>query len=59
MLLDHILCEWRLVRDYFECVWVILGGWGWVSHYFGWMGVGGPLFWVDCGGWVIILGVWG
>ena len=27
-LLDHILCEWRLMRHYFERVWVILGGWG-------------------------------
>ena len=67
-LLDHILCEWqlarhylRLVRHYFEWVWVILGGWGvdgalfWVGgvrwgcmgHYFGWVGVGGKTFWVS------------
>ena len=40
---------------------IILGGWGWLGHYFGWMGVvgalfwvggvGGALFWVSGGGW--------
>ena len=57
MLLEDILCEWRLVKDYFECelFWVsgggygiilggwviILGGWKWVGKYFGWVGVDG------------------
>ena len=36
-----------------------LCGWGWVRHYFGWVGVGGALFWVGGGGWGIILGGWG
>ena len=26
--------------------------------YFGWVGVGGALFWVGGDGWGIILGVW-
>ena len=30
---------------------IILGGWRWVGHYFGWVGVGAALFWVG-GGWV-------
>ena len=28
-LLDHILCEWRLVRHYFECKLFWVGGGGW------------------------------
>ena len=35
---------------------IILGGWGWVGYYFGWLRVGGALFWVSKGGWGIILG---
>ena len=49
-LLDHILCEWWLVRHYLEQVWVILGGWVWMGHYFGWVGMSG-------GGWENDLGV--
>ena len=68
-LLDHILCKWQLVDIILsECglFWVrggkwgfILGGWGcmgyyfgwvkvsgrWVGHYFGWVGVVGKIFW--------------
>ena len=50
-LMDHILCKWRLLRHYFEWVWVILDGldiilgrWGWVELY-------GVLFWVGEGEW--------
>ena len=57
-LLGHILCEWRLMRHYFEWMWIFLGGWGnilgwwwWVGHYFGWVGVGGNIFWVGWRGW--------
>ena len=61
MLLKDILCEWRLVKDYFECglFWVggggcgiILGGWG-VSGSLFWVGGGGGLwlfFWGGGGG---------
>ena len=51
-LLDHILCSLRLVRHYLEWVWVILGGWGWV-------GLGGEIFWVGGGGWKNVLSEWG
>ena len=58
-LLDRILCEWQLVRHYlqfirhyFEWVWVILGGQGWVE-------TSGVLFWVGWGEWDIILSGWG
>ena len=51
-LLEHVLCEWRLIRHYFEWVWVISGGSGCMKHYFGWVGVSG-------GGWGIILGGYG
>ena len=56
-LLDHILCEWRLVRQYFECklFWVggggwdiILGGWSYVEVY-------GTLFWVAGGEWGCVM----
>ena len=47
-LLDHILYDWRLVRHYFEWVWVILGEWKWVGHYFGW--VEGEWGWVEVSG---------
>ena len=43
-LLHHILCEWFLVRHYFEWVWAILGQWGWVRHNFWWVGVGGNVW---------------
>ena len=26
---------------------IILGEWGWTGHYFGWVEVGGALFWVS------------
>ena len=39
-LLDCILCEWQLLRHYFEWVWV---GFGWV----GGVGVYGALLWVS------------
>ena len=65
-LLEHILCEWQLMRHYFEWVWVILcgwdifwvvwGEWGWMRHYFGWVGVSGALFCVNGGGWENVLG---
>ena len=51
VLLDHILCEWRLVRHYFEWVWVnwVIGiGWGIIL---GERRVSG-------GWWDIILGGW-
>ena len=32
-------------------MWIILGGCGWVGHYFGWVGIRG-------GAWGIILGEW-
>ena len=50
-LLDHILYEWRLVRRYFEWVWVILGRRGIISGKWGWVEVYGPLFWMDGGEW--------
>ena len=28
---------------------IILSGWRWVGHYFGWVGVDGTLFWVGRG----------
>ena len=31
----------------------------WKGHYFGWVEVGGELFWVCGGRWGIILGGWG
>ena len=45
-LLDHFLCEWRLVRHYLEWVWVILGGWGWVGGV--WGIILGEWGWVHC-----------
>ena len=48
-LLDNILCEWWLVRHFFERVWVILCGWGIVLGEWGWMGMsGGRWGWVHC-----------
>ena len=47
--MDHILCKWRLLRQYFEWVGVFFG---WVGHYFGWVEVSGSV-------WGIILGGWG
>ena len=38
------------MKHYFELVWVIFGKWGWMEHYFGWVGVYGALFWVGGGG---------
>ena len=64
-LLDHILCKWRLVRHYFEWVWVVLGGWDIILSRWGWVGlyraliwVGGKIFWVGGGGWGWV-GEWG
>ena len=33
-----------------------IGGWGWAEVYFGWIGVGGGLFWVSGGGWTFFMG---
>ena len=30
---------------------IILGRWGWVGHYFGWVEIGGKIFWVGGSGW--------
>ena len=30
-----------------------------MGHYFGWVGMGGALFWVGGGEWGIVLGGWG
>lgn len=49
-LLHHTLCEWQLVSHYFEWVWVIFGGWGWVGDYFG--SVGWGLWGIIVGGWL-------
>ena len=37
---------------------IILGEWGWVGHYFGWVEVSGALCWVGGARWCIILGGW-
>ena len=50
MLLKDILCEWRLVKDYFECGLFWVGGGGCGIILGGW-GVTGSLFWVGGGGW--------
>ena len=54
-LLDNNLCKTRIVRHFFEWVWVILGGWVSVEFYFGWVngskGMDRTLFWVGGGGW--------
>ena len=54
------------MKHYFEGVlvilgvWdIILGEWGSMGHYFGWLEVSGALFWVGGSGWVNILGAWG
>ena len=46
----------------------ILGGWGWMNIFYGWVGEGGGIFWEDGGGrtflwvggggWRYILGGW-
>ena len=36
---------------YFGWVGIILGGWRWLGHYFGWLEVGGKTFWVGGSGW--------
>ena len=30
------------------------GGWGWMGHYFGWLGEGGKTFWVNGGEWGLV-----
>ena len=39
--------------------WVGRSEWGCMGHYFGWVGVGGKIFWVDGAGRENILGGWG
>ena len=51
-LMDHILCKWRLLRQYFEWVGVFLGEWDIILGGWRWVGVYGALFWVGGGGWV-------
>ena len=31
-----------------------LGGWGWLGHYFGWMGVGRGVWGINLGGWRLV-----
>ena len=58
-LLDHILHECQLLRYYFEWEWAILGGWGWVWHCSGCVGVSGVVWGIILDRWGIILGGWG
>ena len=53
--MDHISCKWRLLRHYFEWVWVILGEWDIILGAWGWVGVYGALFWVGWDGWVLFV----
>ena len=57
--MDHILCKRRLLRHYFESVWVILGGWDNNLGGWSWVGMYGALFWVGGGGREYILVDWG
>ena len=48
--LEHIFCEWRLVR---HLCWVDVGvgsGGGWVGHYFGWLKISGSVWKLFCVG---------
>ena len=48
-LMGHILCKWRLLRHYFEGVWVVLGGQDIILGGWVWVGVYKALFWVGVG----------
>ena len=44
-LMDHILCESRLVKHYFQWVWVIMGRWGIFLGGWRWVVADEALFW--------------
>ena len=41
-------------RHKFYSKWVILGAWGWMEHYFWWVGLGGAVWGIILGGWGLV-----